>query len=42
MKVKPLGSCMTPPGAPDVFSNVPLALAAPPLPLLLPAETGAR
>ena len=35
MKVKPLGSCMTPPCAPAAFSSVPLALAAPP-------ETGAR
>lgn len=36
MKVKPLGSCMTPVEAPVVLRTVPLAL------MLLLAETGAR
>lgn len=36
MKVKPLGSCMTPVEAPAVLRTVPLAL------MLLLVETGAR
>lgn len=36
MKVKPLGSCMTPADVPAVLRTVPLALT------LLPVKTGAR